>query len=185
MTRMDLRGEVRELKRQQRREAASRDADHYDVLLIDPAPWPEPLDPQAIEQLTDLEPGRLAAEDAVLFLWVPAGSLPDGVMLLDVWGFQYRSSMVWVKEEDGKPQLGRGWWFRHQHELLLMATRSEAPEIPPKRRPPSVLKRPRRKQHEKPPEARALIEYMLPQAKRLDLMPRGEVVPGWDRPEGD
>jgi hypothetical protein len=42
-----------------------------------------------------------AAGDSVLFLWVPNAMLPDGLRVLEAWGYRYVSNFVWVKDRAG------------------------------------------------------------------------------------
>ncbi|MGO4263920.1 MT-A70 family methyltransferase, partial [Lysobacter sp. TAB13] len=42
--------------------------------------------------------------------------------VMAAWGFAYKSHVVW-----DKGSLGTGYWFRNQHELLLVGTRGDIP----------------------------------------------------------
>src|SRR3990167_4109901 len=57
-------------------------------------------------------------EDAVLYLWATAPKLQESLEVMKAWGFTYRSHMVWDKEI-----IGMGYWFRGQHELLLVGVK--------------------------------------------------------------
>ena len=61
----------------------------------------------------------------VLFLWVPnAMMMKDGRIVMEEWGFEYKTCMVWVKPRG--PSMG--WWLRNRHEMLLIgATDSATP----------------------------------------------------------
>jgi N6-adenosine-specific RNA methylase IME4 len=37
----------------------------------------------------------VAAETAHLYLWVPNAMLPEGVQVLEAWGFKYKSNLIW------------------------------------------------------------------------------------------
>lgn len=44
------------------------------------------------------------AKDAHLYLWVPNALLPDGIEVMQAWGFRYVSNLVWAKRRiDGGP----------------------------------------------------------------------------------
>lgn len=59
-----------------------------------------------------------AAKDAVLYLWATTAKLEDAFAVMKAWGFAYKSSMVWDKMKEGM-----GYWFRGQHEFLLVGVR--------------------------------------------------------------
>lgn len=39
----------------------------------------------------------IAGEKAHLYLWVPNALLPDGLAVMDAWGFEYKGNIVWEK----------------------------------------------------------------------------------------
>ncbi len=64
----------------------------------------------------------IMAPNSHLWLWVTNGTIRDGLELLDAWGFQYRSTLTWIK-----PRLGLGPYLRNMTEHVLLATRGTAP----------------------------------------------------------
>jgi N6-adenosine-specific RNA methylase IME4 len=79
----------------------------------------------------------VAGKSPVLFLWVPNAMLMrDGRMVMEAWGYEYKTCMVWVKPRG--PSLG--WWLENRHESLLIGTTDKA--HPPKIRPSSVIESP-------------------------------------------
>jgi N6-adenosine-specific RNA methylase IME4 len=75
----------------------------------------------SLAELAGLAVGpELAADTAVLGLWVPAGlnRVGVGVELAEAWGFAVVGEMIWAK-----PNLGMGAVPRTSHEVLLIATR--------------------------------------------------------------
>ncbi len=51
------------------------------------------------EALRALPVGALAHEDCALFLWVTMPCLQEGLLLLEAWGFSYKTvAFVWVKQ---------------------------------------------------------------------------------------
>src|SRR6202000_2117682 len=65
---------------------------------------------------------KIAAPDCVLFLWATAPMLPQALQVMQAWGFAYKSHCIWAKD-----LVGTGYWFRNQHELLLVGTRGDIP----------------------------------------------------------
>ena len=113
----------------------------------------------------------LAAEASHLHLWCPSAILPDALQVVAAWGFEYRSTFVWVK-----PQLGVGHYWRCSHEILLLAIRGNLPFRDHSQR--SWIQADRRRHSEKPDEVRTLIEKVSP-GPYLELY--GRVVP--DNPD--
>lgn len=74
-----------------------------------------------VDQLCELPVRELAADDAHLHLWTTNAFLFDCARIFDAWGFEFRSSFVWVK-----PQMGIGNYWRNSHEFMLTAIRGDA-----------------------------------------------------------
>jgi len=99
----------------------------FDVIYVDP-PWRydfAPSNTTAIEshyhtmELEDICALRVpAAEDAILYLWGTQPKLKEALVVMDAWGFNYKSGMVWVKD-----RTGMGYHVLGRHELLLIGTR--------------------------------------------------------------
>lgn len=67
--------------------------------------------PMSLAEIMDLPVSLLASDPSHLYLWVPNALLPDGLRVMDAWGFQYKSNIVWHKiRKDGKSD-GRGVGF--------------------------------------------------------------------------
>jgi len=60
----------------------------------------------------------LAEDNAHLHLWTTSSFLPEALHVIDAWGFQFKSSFVWIK-----PQIGLGNYWRVSHEFLLLGVR--------------------------------------------------------------
>jgi N6-adenosine-specific RNA methylase IME4/ParB-like chromosome segregation protein Spo0J len=154
----------------------------FQLIYADP-PWQlggDPLSPHAPENHYPTLPLEVikalavpTADDAVLFLWVTCGLLPEGLDVMKAWGFRYRSQLVWVK-----PSPGLGHFVRYQHELLLVGLRGGFAAPEPELRPASVFAAKRGRHSEKPSETYELIERMYPQASKLELFAR-KARPGW------
>lgn len=74
-----------------------------------------------VDELCDLPVRDLAAADSHLHLWITNGFLFEAPKLFNAWGFEFRSSFIWVK-----PQTGIGNYWRNSHEILLTAIRGNA-----------------------------------------------------------
>ena len=114
-----------------------------------------------------------ASPDAVLFLWAVNGLLPDALAVMEAWGFEYRTNLVWVKD-----WIGLGFWARNRHELLLVGRRGGFPVPDEADRPDSVIEAPRGRHSEKPAAVYELLERMYPDASKLELFAR-QTRSGW------
>jgi N6-adenosine-specific RNA methylase IME4 len=117
-----------------------------------------------------------AADDAVLFLWATSPKLAEAIQVIDRWGFSYRTCAVWDKE-----RIGMGYYFRQQHELLLVAARGALTVPEPSARPASVFRAKRGQHSEKPILVYELLEAMYPaftERDRIELFSRTDR-PGW------
>lgn len=186
----DLRSEVREIKQEINRDrrletVALNSLGKYAVLYADP-PWEYQFtetDNRAIEnhyptmtlaEICELPVPDITHDHAVLFLWATSPKLAEAMQVLAAWDFDYRTSIVWVKDK-----IGMGYYVRGQHEMLLIARRGDLPVPAPEDRPPSVVHAPRTTHSTKPPELYEVIEAMYPNLPRIELFSR-TYRPGWD-----
>ena len=127
------------------------------------------------EELKSLPVPDVAGPDCVLFLWAPACMLLEAASLLNSWGFRYRTHAIWAKNK-----IGMGYYFRAQHEVLLLATKGSPPVPAERNRPPSIIQAPRAGHSEKPEKVYELIEQMYPRFEKIELFARPkEPRPGW------
>jgi N6-adenosine-specific RNA methylase IME4 len=117
----------------------------------------------------------IAAEDCVLFLWATVPMLEDALSVLRAWGFKYKSHVVW-----DKVRIGTGYWFRNQHELLLVGTKGNVPGPSMGSQFASVVTIARKKHSAKPERFLELIEQYFPTLPKIELNRRGAPRPGWD-----
>ena len=75
----------------------------------------------SVDELCALPVRELAADDAHLHLWTTNAFLFDCARIFEAWGFEFRSTFVWVK-----PQMGIGNYWRNSHEFLLTGIRGDA-----------------------------------------------------------
>jgi N6-adenosine-specific RNA methylase IME4 len=115
-----------------------------------------------------------AAEDCVLFLWATAPMVPQAINVLHAWGFEYRSCCVWVKDRPGT-----GYWFRNQHELLLVGVKGSIPAPAPGTQYSSVITAPVGEHSEKPACFAEMIEELFPNTPALEMFARAPRL-GWD-----
>jgi N6-adenosine-specific RNA methylase IME4 len=134
----------------------------------------------SIQELCDMRDDNgkgvddLAADDAVLFLWVTSPLLYEAAPIIDAWGFKYKASIVWDKISHNV-----GHYVSVRHEFLLICTRgSFLPQT--KTLHDSVVSIKREKHSAKPEYFRELIDKMYPNGKRLELFLRGKAPKRWN-----
>jgi N6-adenosine-specific RNA methylase IME4 len=154
----------------------------FDVILADP-PWKYEFGFQGgvqyhyptmtVEEISAL---RIpASPDAVLVLWATAPKLREALEVMKAWGFEYKTNAVWIKEGG----IGIGYYFRGQHELLLVGTKG-TPSLPEESvRVASVIIAKREGHSEKPEVIYEIIEKMYPNGRYLELFARGESRTKW------
>lgn len=157
----------------------------YSVILADP-PWryeSSITEERRIEnhyptmdadEIKNLDVPSLCHEDAVLYLWATAPKLPLGVEVMEAWGFTYKSCAVWVKDK-----IGMGFWFRGQHELLLVGTRGKMSPPTADMRRSSLFEAPRTAHSAKPEIVMDYLDAIYPDNAKIELFCRTPRI-GWD-----
>ena len=159
----------------------------YDVLMIDP-PWTHAspgavrpsdridahYDTMSLDEIKALPIDDWAARNCVLYLWATPPLMPEAFEVMKAWRFTFKTSAVWDKE-----WIAMGFWFRAQHELLLVGTRGDASPPEQSLRKSSVFSEKRREHSRKPDCVRAYIESCFPDASRVEVFARKRF-PGWD-----
>lgn len=163
----------------------------YRTIYLDP-PWPYDRRPLGRRELAEIYTGGVMAlndicslpipqlghpDGYVVFLWCTWPKIRDGYHLkvLDAWGLDWRSELVW-----DKVTMGTGRWLRKQTEILLIATpRGYRNLLPQRLDQRDIVSVKRGTRHsEKPAEFRRLIEK-LTTGPRMELFARTHAK-GWD-----
>jgi N6-adenosine-specific RNA methylase IME4 len=113
-------------------------------------------------------------KNSALYLWTTAPKLLEGLDVMESWGFTYKSQAIWDKEI-----FGMGYWFRGQHEILLVGTKGKFSPPDSKNRVPSVFRYRRSKHSKKPPEIRDYLTKTFPNYDKLEMFARTRIE-GWD-----
>lgn len=117
-----------------------------------------------LEAIKALEVEGVASKNAHLYLWVPNALLPEGLAVMEAWGFRYVSNVVWAKRrKDGGPDgRGVGFYFRNVTELLLFGVRGSMRTLAPARSQVNMIETRKREHSRKPDEQYDLIEACSP-----------------------
>src|SRR5262245_20228897 len=80
-----------------------------------------------LDEIMALPVEQLAASPAHLYLWCPNALLPEGLAVMQAWGFRYKSNIVWhrVRRDGGSDGRGVGFYFRNVTELILFGVRGK------------------------------------------------------------
>lgn len=118
----------------------------------------------SLEEIKALPVADVTAKNAHLYLWVPNALLPDGLAVMEAWGFRYVSNLVWAKRrKDGGPDgRGVGFYFRNVTELILFGVRGSMRTLAPARRQVNMIETRKREHSRKPDEQYDLIESCSP-----------------------
>lgn len=118
-----------------------------------------------LDEIMALDVADVAAPTAHLYLWVPNALLPEGLRVMEAWGFAYKTNIVWAKRrKDGGPDgRGVGFYFRNVTELILFGVRGKnARTLAPGRTQVNMIETRKREHSRKPDEQYALIEACSP-----------------------
>ena len=168
---------------------------HFGAILADP-PWlfanktgkiaPEHrrlhrYTTMPLDEIMALPVAQLAMPTAHLYLWCPNALLPDGLAVMQAWGFTYKANIVWYKvRKDGGPDgRGVGFYFRNVTELILFGVRGKnARTLAPGRRQVNLLATRKGAHSYKPHELYTVIEQCSP-GPFLELFARGSARSNW------
>nr|WP_208417512.1 MT-A70 family methyltransferase [Sphingopyxis panaciterrae] len=134
-----------------------------------------------LEEIKALPVVEVAARPSHLYLWVPNALLSEGMEVMNAWGYQYKTNLIWHKiRKDGGPDgRGVGFYFRNVTEVILFGVRGKgARTLPPGRSQVNFLATRKREHSRKPDELYDIIEACSP-GPRLELFARGGR-PGWE-----
>lgn len=130
-----------------------------------------------LDAIKTLPVDQLARGDCLLWLWATHPMLPQALDVMAAWRCRFVTSGVWVKRTArGKLGFGTGYRLRSASEPFLLGTFGNPATLPVVR---TAIEGPRRDHSEKPDEAYAAAERMMPMAFRADLFSK-RTRSGWD-----
>ncbi|MCY3818014.1 MAG: MT-A70 family methyltransferase [Gammaproteobacteria bacterium] len=115
------------------------------------------------------------ADVAHCYLWVPNALLPWGLQVLESWGFQYKTNLVWFKvRKDGGPDgRGVGFYFRNVTEVILFGVRGKKARTLDAGRSQVNLIASRKREHSRKPDEQYEIIESCSRGPYLELFGRG------------
>lgn len=158
----------------------------YDIVIADP-PWRYSFSrtnsrkvenhypTMTIEEIMDFDVP--ANKNALLYMWATAPKLKEAMMVIDAWGFTYKTNMVWEKH-----RIGMGYWARSKHELVLIAKRGKFSPPEPADRISSIFQAVPDHVHRHSRKPKFLHDYLdkcYPDMSKVELFAR-DAYKGWD-----
>lgn len=118
----------------------------------------------SLDEIKALPVSEVTAKNAHLYLWVPNALLPEGIEVMEAWGFRYVTNLVWAKRrKDGGPDgRGVGFYFRNVTELILFGVKGHMRTLDPGRSQVNMIETRKREHSRKPDEQYDLIEACSP-----------------------
>lgn len=129
----------------------------------------------ALQDIESLPVESIAEETAHLYLWIPNALLAHGLQVMDSWGFNYKTNIVWykVRKDGGPDRRGVGFYFRNVTEMILFGVRGKnARTLQPGRSQANIIVSQKREHSRKPDEQYDLIEACSP-GPFIELFARG------------
>lgn len=128
-----------------------------------------------IETIIEQTPVKsMAAENAHLYLWATNPKLPFAFEIMRAWGFEYKTTLTWVKTTAAGSVHGggMGWFYRGATEHVLFGVKGTKP-IPSAARKANVVMAPPTEHSEKPVAFYELLRNIYDRTERMvDLYAR-------------
>ena len=167
----------------------------FGTILIDP-PWrfmnrtgkigPEHkrlhrYETMSFKEIEAIPIDKLSLPQSHLYLWCPNALLLEALNIMKLWGFTYKTNIVWFKvRKDGGPDgRGVGFYFRNVTELLLFGTKGKLRTLKAGRTQVNIIIKRKREHSRKPDEVYDIIERCSP-SPYLELFAR-QRVEGWEQ----
>ncbi len=127
-----------------------------------------------LNEIKEIPVQSVAGQNSHLYLWVPNALLKDGLEVMEAWGFQYKSNIIWhkVRKDGGPDGRGVGFYFRNTTEIILFGIRGSLRTLAPGRSQVNIIRTRKQEHSRKPDELYQIIENCSP-GEYLELFARG------------
>ena len=131
------------------------------------------------DEICAIDVKSLRDKNCALFLWSTMPALPDGIKVMEAWGFKYKTcAFAWVKtRKDGAPLAGMGSYTKSNIEVCLLGMRGHIKAAD--KTIPQIVMHERLGHSVKPPVIRERIEKLFGNKSRIELFARQKII-GWD-----
>ncbi len=130
----------------------------------------------SVDEIAAMPVADFTTDAAHCYLWVPNALLPWGLRVLEAWGFDYKTNLVWhkVRKDGGSDGRGVGFYFRNVTELVLFGIKGKsARTLQPGRSQVNLIASRKREHSRKPDELYDVIEACS-WGPYLELFSRGQ-----------
>jgi N6-adenosine-specific RNA methylase IME4 len=134
----------------------------------------------SMDEIKALPVGDFAKAKSHLYLWTPNALVPDALEIMRLWGFTYKTNLVWVKvtSTGAVDRRGVGFYYRNVTEMLLFGVRGHLRTKAPARSQENLFASRKEEHSRKPTFVREIIERCSP-APYLELFARDRLEPPW------
>jgi len=131
------------------------------------------------DEICSIDVRSLRDKNCALFIWSTMPTLPDGIRVIEAWGFKYKTcAFAWVKtKKDGMPLSGMGSYTKSNIEVCLLGMRGHIKSVD--KTIPQIVMHERIGHSVKPPVVRERIEKLFGDVSRIELFAR-QKIDGWD-----
>ncbi len=133
-----------------------------------------------LNDIKQLPLGQITTPTAHLYLWVPNALLPEGLAVMQAWGFSYKSNVVWhkLRKDGGSDGRGVGFYFRNVTELLLFGVKGKNARTRDAGRTQVNYLGTRKREHSRKPDEQYDLIEACSHGPYLELFARG-TRPNW------
>jgi len=134
-----------------------------------------------LQEIKEIPVPLAVTDQSHLYLWVPNALLKEGLEVMEAWGFQYKTNIIWhkVRKDGGPDGRGVGFYFRNTTEMVLFGIRGRIRTLDPGRSQVNIIRTQKREHSRKPDELYEIIEACST-GPYLELFARGKRK-GWDQ----
>jgi N6-adenosine-specific RNA methylase IME4 len=135
----------------------------------------------SLQEIKEIPVWLVAGQNSHLYLWVPNALIKEGLQVMESWGFEYKTNLIWhkVRKDGGPDGRGVGFYFRNTTEMILFGIRGKMRTLAKGRSQVNIIKSCKREHSKKPDELYKIIESCSP-GPYLELFARGKR-PKWDQ----
>ncbi len=134
-----------------------------------------------LQEIKEIPVPLAVTDQSHLYLWVPNALLKEGLEVMEAWGFQYKTNIIWhkVRKDGGPDGRGVGFYFRNTTEMVLFGIRGRIRTLDPGRSQVNIIRTQKREHSRKPDELYEIIEACSA-GPYLELFARGKRA-RWDQ----
>jgi N6-adenosine-specific RNA methylase IME4 len=151
-------------------------------------------DTMTTDDICKLEVNKITDKNCALLLWVTSPLLPDGLKIMESWGFNYKTIGInWIKKtKHWKDKLGLGNYFRPSSEIALLGIKGRLDIKDHSVRQvyidnsiaisnyPTIIYFHQIMEHSTKPKIHHICEMLFGQVPSIELFARDSSIENWD-----